>query len=363
MKRERPVLVGMAVHPPQLAATRLRLTQYFPYFEEVGFECQLWTFLSERDLKWWHGTSTLARVLVTLRALLRVPVALVLLRRASVVVVQRECLPFGPPVLEWLAARQKVLIWDVDDFIWERYASPTAGRWTTWLRTSEKKHDRICRWAKECWAGSDAIADWMRRRTGAVQIVPSVVEVPEERSALPDRSPTGAWVGSHSTAAFLDGVMPALSQCEDLAAVVVVGGRVPIHPGVSVSERQWSPEVERDVCSSARVGLYPVDRSNVYAEGKCGLKAVLYMAHGLPCVVTPTRPNAAIVRHQIDGLHADSPDEWREAVGRLLRDDELWERMSVAAHARACGSFSLQTWGPRVADHLRRHDHDPVRAL
>lgn len=359
MTRSRRVLLGMAVHPPQLAATRLRLTQYFPYFEEAGFDCQLWTFLSDRDLKRWHGSSTLARIAVTLRALLRVPRALMMLRRSDVIVVQRECLPFGPPVIEWFAARSGVLIWDVDDFIWERYVSPTAGRWTTWLRTSEKKNDRICRWATECWAGSDAIVGWMRHRTDAVHLVPSVIAVPENRPVLRGRDSTAVWVGSHSTAAFLDQVMPALSKCENLDAVVVVGGNLADRWPVVVSERQWSEEMEQLVCASARVGLYPVDRSNVYAEGKCGLKAVVYMAHGLPCVVTPTSPNAAVVRHEIDGLHAKTLDEWTDAVERLLKDDLLWDRLSSAGYRRALDSYSLQTWGPRVAGRVRWNADQP----
>lgn len=353
MKRKRPVLLGMAVHPPRLPATRLRLAQYVPYFEQVGFDCALWTFLHDRDLVWWHGNSTLRRIAVMLKAMSRIPTAVVLILRADVVVVQRECLPFGPPVLEWLSARWNTLIWDVDDFIWEPYVSPTAGRWTLWLRTSEKKHDRICRMASECWAGSDAIAEWMRRRTDAVWLVPSVLEVPKRRAALRDRTSTAAWVGSHSTVAFLDSVMPAVSRCRYLDKLIVVGGHMSYHGSTPVLEQEWSLQVERDICSSVRVGLYPVDRTNVYAEGKCGLKAVLYMAHGLPCVITPTRPNAAIIRHELEGLHAEGQDDWCAAVDRLLRDDELWERMSARAHQRALNSYSLETWGPRVANRLR----------
>lgn len=352
MKRDRRLLVGMAVHPPQLAATRLRLTQFFPYFEEAGFECQLWTFLTARDLKWWHGSSNLARVAVIMRALLRVPRALLLLLRSDVVLVQRECMPFGPPVLEWLAARRSTLIWDVDDFVWERYISPTAGSWTTWLRAPEGKHDRICRWAQESWAGSDAIAEWMRRRGGTVRFIPTVVEVPPTRSGLDRRAPSAAWVGTHSTAPFLDAIMPEVSRCKGLNALVVVGAKSTRQWPFRVEEWSWSLEAEIEACTTTRVGLYPVDIENPYAEGKCGLKAILYMAYGLPCVVTPTRPNAAIVRDNVDGLHARSALEFRTAIERLLTDDDLWDSLSESSYKRARDEYSVQTWAPRIVRHL-----------
>jgi glycosyltransferase involved in cell wall biosynthesis len=102
------------------------------------------------------------------------------------------------------------------------------------------------------------------------------------------------------------------------------------------------------------VGLYPIDTAHPLAHGKCGLKAVLYMAQGVPPVVTPTASNADIVRDGVDGLFADTPADWTAAVGKLLDDPELWERLSVASHARALADFSVTHWAPWVAAELRR---------
>lgn len=358
LRRERevdaaPVVACLAVHPPSLAATRLRLVQFFDALETGGLAPTLWTFLSDDDLPAWYGRTTWGRLGVIAKALVKIPRAVALVARADVVVVQRECVPFGPPALEWLASRLSTLVWDVDDFVWRAYTSPTAGRVTRLLRTSERKHASIARWAAEVWAGSEAIAEWAADRNAATTIVPTVVPMGERPGNVRDR--VAVWVGSHSTTPFLEGLLPALVGVSGLRGVVVVGGR-PLRDssGVRVDERPWSEETEAEVCRSARVGLYPVDVSNPYAEGKCGLKAVLYMSHGLPCVVTPTRPNRAIVRDGVDGLYATTPDEWRTAVERLLTDDDLWERCSAAGFERAKSHFSSEVWGPILADRLRR---------
>lgn len=352
MTGKRPRILGLAVHPPQLAATRLRVTEYFEYFEDGGFSCGLWTFLSGKDLPRWYGASTLGRLRVVVRAMLRVPRAVALIRAADVVVVQRECIPFGPPWLEWIASRWARLVWDVDDFVWRSYESPTAGVVTRWLRTSEKKHERICGWADDVWAGSAAIAEWAATRNSRIEYVPTTVRVPERRPSRL-RSATAVWIGSHSTTQFLEQILPTVARCEGLQEVRAVGATFSAEWPAKVKEMPWSTEVERDAVETGMIGLYPVDRANVYAEGKCGLKAILYMAHGLPSVVTPTGPNAAIVRDGVDGLHAESDDDWGEAIDRLLADDELWERCSAAGYERASREYSLQTWGPRLLERVR----------
>lgn len=347
------IVACLAVHPPCLAATRLRLAQYFDFLEEAGLSCELWTFLSESNLPMWYGRSHLARLAVILRCLMRIPRALVLIMRADVVIVQRECVPFGPPVLEWVASRVKPLVWDVDDFVWVPYDSPTAGRVTRWFRTSERKHSAISRWATEVWAGSGAIAEWAMRRSPHVVYVPTVLPVPAEPAARRRRR-SAAWVGSHSTAPFLEAVLPWVGRCKNLEEITVVGATVRSEAADGmVRQEPWSPSTERAACESSRVGLYPIDRSQPQAEGKCGLKAILYMSYGLPCVLTPTGPNKAVVRDGVEGFHAETPEDWHVLVERLLVDDALWERCSRAAHRRARKDFSLEAWGPAITRRVR----------
>jgi glycosyltransferase involved in cell wall biosynthesis len=359
---QRHVLV-IAVHPATVAATRLRALQYEQHFIAEGLSLRMWSFFSAADLPRWFGASQLGRVQVVLRGLLRVPVALREIARADAVIVQREALPFGPPILEWLSARWRPLVWDVDDSVWVEYVSPTAGRIPRWLRAPADKYRRICGWASEVWPGSEVLAQWCRAHNDNVHVVPTVVPVPDSRPELP-LDGTISWIGSHSTAEFLDDVLEALAEGGVRRRVVVVGGRPQLPAGLDVEVLPWSEQAEQRVLSATRVGLYPVDRTHPLAEGKCGLKAVLYMAHGIPPVITPTTTNAVVVRDGQEGFHAATSADWSDRVARLLDDQDLWLRMSVAAHQRARAQFSLETWGPRVAARLaalaRDDGHQPA---
>jgi hypothetical protein len=348
---DRPVVLVLAVHPRRVAATRLRATQYTPHWEQAGHEVRLWTFLSDHDLHAWYGRSQVTRALVLLRAILRLPTLYRAVRGVSVVVVQREALPLGPPLLELLAAKGRALVWDVDDAVWEDFSSPTAGHVPQWLRATGDKYSRLCRRADDVWAGSEVLARWCRERNENVVVVPTVVPVPAERPPVAQGRTVG-WVGSHSTGPFLRQVLPAVARVEPHPEVVVVGAEVEPVGGLRMDAQPWSQSSEDSALQRIRVGLYPVDREHPLAEGKCGLKAILYMSHGIPSLVTPTSTNAAVVRHGVEGLHADGAEQWTESAQRLLDDEALWERMSVAAHRRARDEYSLETWGPRLADRL-----------
>lgn len=341
----RSVLI-LAVHPSSTAATRLRATQYIPYLEAGGFDVALWTFLRDADVEPWFEGGLVSKILILLVGLCRLPSLLYGLLRSHVVMVQREVLPLGPPFIERFVARRKQLVWDVDDAVW--FDPPERAGLVRHLRAPAGKFVAIAELADEIWAGSSYLASWCRQHNENVHMIPTTVEVPNDVPES-DRDRTVVWIGSHTTGRFLESMLPSLREVQPPPRVIAVGSHVIPPEGLDFEVVAWSPEVERRVLSEARVGLYPVDREHPLAEGKCGLKAILYMANGVPPVVTPTSPNRAIVRHGIDGFHAESAEEWRDRVQRLLDDDALWEKMRRAGYARVRAEYSLQRWGPRVA--------------
>jgi glycosyltransferase involved in cell wall biosynthesis len=350
----RPVrtVTVLAVHPVSTAATRLRAAQYERFLTDAGLTLRIWTFFDEPGVRRWFGPRHRDRVAAALRALVQLPRAVAAVRGADAIIVQREALPFGPPVLELLSGWRRTLIWDIDDALWESYASSTTGRVSRLLKATGDKYRRICRRADEVWAGSEVLAAWCRQHNENVEVVPTVVPVPPMPDS-PAMERTISWIGSHSTGAFVEAVLPVMASIEPPAEILVVGASPRLPASGSVTVLPWSLDEEARTLARTRVGLYPVDRSHPLADGKCGLKAILYMSRGIPCVVTPTTTNAAVLRDGKEGFHASDPYEWGNRVARLLDDDALWSTMSKAAHARAEAEYSLERWGPRQAARLR----------
>ena len=67
------------------------------------------------------------------------------------------------------------------------------------------------------------------------------------------------------------------------------------------------------------------------------------LAHGVPCVLTPTAAEGIGVRHGHDCMIATTAPEWRDAIGALVEDPALWQAMSDNARAYVSQTFSFDT--------------------
>jgi hypothetical protein len=111
-------------------------------------------------------------------------------------------------------------------------------------------------------------------------------------------------------------------------------------------------ETEVSAIQSMDIGVMPLT-DTPWARGKCGYKLIQYMACGLPVIASPVGVNKDIVEHGVNGFLAETDKEWCSAIETLLSDSELRRRMGAAGRKKVEESYSLQVWGPRVAQMLR----------
>jgi glycosyltransferase involved in cell wall biosynthesis len=91
---------------------------------------------------------------------------------------------------------------------------------------------------------------------------------------------------------------------------------------------------------------------NVWNLGKCALKALQYMACGVPCIATPWGAVRDVIQHDVNGLFADNTREWTAAIERL-RDPGMRSRIAAAGRETVCERFSLSSAAPRLLELLR----------
>jgi hypothetical protein len=163
------------------------------------------------------------------------------------------------------------------------------------------------------------------------------------------------WTGSFSTEKYLDLVRPALERLRRRRPfrMVVVGGGAFRAEGVEVEHRPWRAQTETSDLGDLDIGLMPLPDAE-WERGKCGLKALQYMALGLPVVVSPVGVNAEIVRDGESGVLARTEREWEEALERLLADADLRRRMGREGRATVERAYSAAVVAPRVAEIFRR---------
>lgn len=360
-------VLALASYPVEAAATRYRLAQFIEPLAERGITLTVRSFLDSRLFASLYRRGSWPQTAVgltrsTLRGLNRIREA----RGADVLLVQREAMMFGPPVIEWLATRigRCPMVLDLDDATYVSYTSPTYGRLGSAVKWFGKTDDLI-RWAEVVTCGNRTIAEYVESKGTRAVVIPTVVDT-AIFCPRPDRNHqeplTLGWIGTHSTYPFLESLFPVLEQlarAHRFRLKVVGSGRSEVRvPGVEVENLDWSLRREVEDFQSFDIGLYPItvggSAPSEWAAGKSGFKAVQYMAVGLPYVATPIGAGADIGEPGLTHFTATAPDEWLEALTALVSDAGLRRRMGEAGRRHALRHYGV----PAQAEKLARALHE-----
>ncbi len=286
----------------------------------------------------------------------------------AVLVLREASLLGGAWVERWIARQGVPLIYDFDDAIWLWDRRSVNGVMT--LARFPWKVAEICRLASAVTVGNTYLADFARRHNAHVALVRTSIDVDRftRMPEPPGEAPfTLAWTGSHSTLPHLETLRPALET---------LGRRVPTRlrvvcdvapaafDGVELDFRRWTPSSEASDLAAAHVGLMPLP-DTPSAQGKCGCKALQYMAVGRAAVVSPVGINREIVRDGENGCWATTTEQWVTQLELLARSPALRARMGAEAHATVHDGFTAQASARAFAAVLRdvvaRADRAPAR--
>lgn len=277
--------------------------------------------------------------------------------RADLVWLEKEALPWLPWAIEHaLLPRAVPLAVDYDDAVFHRY---DMHRSAAVHRILGRKLDKLMASASLVTAGNRYLAD-RAAAAGAqrVEIVPTVVDLtaytrrPEPFSPS---APTVGWIGTPSTwTEYVAPMMPLLTQAAEAAGarIAAVGAGRAAAAHRLLDNLPWNEESEVARIHEMDIGIMPLT-DTPWARGKCGYKLIQYMACGIPVIASPVGVNSEIVEHGVNGFLASSDAEWAEALQTLLSDANLRARMGEAGRLKVERDYSLQVWGPRVAQMLR----------
>src|SRR5439155_12595826 len=104
---------------------------------------------------------------------------------------------------------------------------------------------------------------------------------------------------------------------------------------------------EVDLFNTCDIGIYPLP-DDEWARGKCGFKAIQFMASGVPVVAARVGVNRDIIQDGQNGFLATDEDEWVGKLGRLLEDAALRRRFAEAGRRTIEAGYSVTVNVPRV---------------
>jgi len=361
-------VLALSPVPEEGAGCHFRISQYIPALAAAGFDVTVSPFFTREFFRLVYRPGHYAQktALFLRRSVDRLSLVL---GRADydLLFVYREAFPIGPPWLERLLARPGCppIVYDFDDAVFLPNTSE-ANRVISFLKYPHKV-DTIVEKSAMVIAGNDYLAGYARRHNGRVTVIPTCVDTDQfvPRSSAPsdshDRRLVFGWIGSQTTASYLEALGPVLTRvnrARPFELRVAGAGRDLRFDGVTVSNVTWSLSDEVALFNTCDVGVYPLT-DDEWAKGKCGFKAIQFMACGVPVVASAVGVNREIIDDGVNGFLASSEDEWVEKLTRLADDPALRRRMGDAGRQRIEERYSLRVNAPRMADALRSALHRP----
>lgn len=277
----------------------------------------------------------------------------------EVAFVQRQVDMLPQLSLERAAARGRRLIYDVDDAIWHD-AAGAGGHPLALLKGTRRKVDWLAQQADHVVVGNEMLAEYLAPRSHRLTIVPSLVDddqAPVRHHEESSRLVLG-WIGSASTAPYLDRVMASIARLAKTLAtpvcLLVVGGTARPIVGAELEVLPWSEEAERDALRRMDIGLMPLP-DTPWTRGKCAYKALQYMASGIPCIADDVGISSEVIETGGAGRIARGPDGWYESLSELSESVELRQRLGNNGRGRVAADFSVRRWVPILAGILTGH--------
>lgn len=334
----------------QAPSQRFRFEQYFEALIHQGHSINSQSFWGDYYWQLLYGKGNAIQKLIGLtKGFWRRLKILSSAGDADVIFIHRELTPVGPPLFEWIIARvlRKRVIFDFDDAIWLPNTSET-NKVAAFLKWHSKTAS-ICSWAWKVSAGNEFLAAYARQFNSRVVVNPTTIDT--ENYHLPsvdgqtksDNRLVIGWTGSHSTLAYLDMLWPVLEKLQHRHAFTfaVIADRPPTASYPWLKFVHWNKDSEIADLSTFDIGVMPL-RDDQWSRGKCGFKALQYLALSIPAVASPVGVNTQIVKTGVNGFLCETENEWLQALENLLVNDDLRKSLGKQGRETVDAAYSVR---------------------
>jgi glycosyltransferase involved in cell wall biosynthesis len=339
-------------YPEEGASSRYRVYQYLPYLREHGIKCDVFPFMSPAMYQEMFSPGhQIKKLRYYLQAVLKRLSILFHAKKYDLIFMQKECLPFGTPLMERLFKQWKIpTIFDYDDALF-LFKSNKYNKFAKLF----KRPNRIFKIFKsvDCVLAGN---NYLREQAAKYCQDARTFYVAEDLARFTPRSQanndiiTIGWFGSNTTEKYLSLVRGALREiCQQYPEVrlKIVGGGEFQDEQIPIEHVSWSLEGEVAALHSFDIGIMPLPLEE-WSKGKCGGKARTYMAVGLPAVCTGIGYNLELIEHGKTGFLVQSHQDWVNTLSMLIQEPSLRQQVGRMARASVEKHFSLNILAPEL---------------
>ncbi len=275
----------------------------------------------------------------------------------NVIYMQRELLPFGPPILEKLLRKTKAkLIFDYDDALFI-HKSSTYNKLASFFRSANKTTE-IFKTVHCVLAGNNYLRDKAAEycdQAITFEVAEDTQRIRQRECHNNEKGITIGWLGSTSTIKYIKLISKSLVRIHKKypdVHFVFMGGDPNFNiPDLPAKHMAWSLENELKALKFFDIGIMPLPNED-WSRGKSGGKARTYMAAGVVAVCTGVGYNLELIKNGITGFLCNDEEEWFNALSHAIEDSEL--RQNIANNARSYVSeyFDLENQAEKLIEIL-----------
>jgi glycosyltransferase involved in cell wall biosynthesis len=345
-------VLGLALYGAKAASTRHRLLQYIPELSKHGINLEVHFLLNDAYIKSKNEGAKLDRVNLLKTSLERLNV-IINQRKYQCAIVHCEIFPLLPGFIESRLLHIPY-IYDFDDAFYIKYFSR---RFRILKPFLGRKFDSIIQNAEIVNAGNNELFSYAKKLNYNTNLLPTVIDSNRyfNKSRKLDDVFTIGWIGSPSTAKYLNLVVPILSEiCSNKKIRVRLIGSGPFDiPGVDIDVIPWSEDNEVELLHTFDVGIMPLF-DTPWERGKCGFKLIQYMACSIPVIASPVGVNCKIIEHEKNGFLASTSEEWKAALLTLMHDPKLGEKMGKEGKKIVEEKYSVTSALPNLVESVMK---------
>tara|TARA_B110000003_G_scaffold222351_2_gene222501 strand:- start:639 stop:1736 length:1098 start_codon:yes stop_codon:yes gene_type:complete len=345
MEHKKSILVICPFPQGVAAGQRLKYEQYLNHWRENGYEITISSFM---DMPMWKIVYTpenyVSKILGTLRGHYRRLCDIFRVGRYDLVYVFMWVTPFGSSLFERLyRLLSKHIVYDIEDNFLEEQKGLNP---LIMMLKGTGKARYLIRSSDYVICSSPFLNDYclginLRKASTFISSSVNTKYFTPTNTYNNKKKVTIGWTGTFSSKRHLDlleDVFHKLNKRIDFKLRVICNFDYDL-PGIDLEVIQWTKKTEVKDLQGIDIGIYPLVQDD-WVLGKSGLKAIQYMAFGLPTVATNVGTTPSIIKHMMNGWLVITDEEWIVALEELIKNPKLRQDLGKAARLTVLENYS-----------------------
>jgi len=243
------------------------------------------------------------------------------------------------------------VVFDIDDATW--HPLEANHHFLTRWRTAHRLR-AILKLSQLALTANQFIASHLRKLHSRVEVLPMTLPLAAWKPVVRTNGPVVlGWAGAPGNHFQLRTIESALKEVKRVMPEVVIRIFSGTRPEIDV-EMDFVPfdaTRQTEVLHSFSIGLLPLPETS-FNHGKSPIKALQYMAAGIPCVAAALSGTVELLGQDGGGFFAGDTASWSEKMLQLARDSDMRESMGRLARARYEAEYTTERTVKRLAHYF-----------